>query len=224
MADGEARDTDATAPDNGVRINVRRDRKPTAQAPAQDEKRSKPAPTPAESLERPDVAVDQSRVKRAKVLQGLREDDARRMASVRILTGEIRSGLESLLSALLPALVPGITADETASVIASVMAERAAAGLRVRDGKGGPLLTQRKLSRPQAMAYALGGEVQDAYVMLASLQVAHPVWFAVIMLAVHTAGVARATRNGAETAAKRVSDDAAKASAEGSGNSNGGAQ
>ena len=222
MADGEARDTDATAPDNGVRIKARRGNKPSA-TPAQDEKRSKPAPTPAESLERPDVAVDHARVKRAKVLQGLREDDARRMASVRVLTGEIRSGLESLLSTLLPALVPGITADETAAVIASVMAERTVAGLRVRDGKGGPLLTQRKLSRPQAMAYALGGEVQDAYVMLASLQVAHPVWFAVTMLAVHTAGVARATRNGAERAAKRVADDAARASAETASNDNGGA-
>ena len=222
MADGDTRDTDATAPDNGVRINARRG-KPATQVPAQDEKRSKPAPTPAESVERPDVAVDHARAKRAKVLQGLREDDARRMASVRILTGEIRSGLETLLSTLLPVLVPGITEDETAAVINDVMAEKAVAGLRVRGGKGGPLLTQRKLSRPQAMAYALGGEVQDAYVMLASLQVAHPVWFAVTMLAVHTAGVARATRNGAERAAKRVADDAAKASAETASNDNGGA-
>lgn len=183
MAD--EKDVDAAAPSNGERIKrVASTVKPTANgsnSPASD----KPRPTAPSPIEEPGKAAAAVRSTSSEVHKTLARDDAERMSSARVLGAELHAILRQAIGTIMALQNLEVSNEE----IDKVLNERAFAGWRVVDGKGGKVIRARYLARVKAIAYGVGGGVTNAYEKLAAIQVAWPWLYGIASTIAHSMAI-----------------------------------
>ena len=143
-----------------------------------------PVPKPSPVTE-PAKAVMTERAGLAEIHKGLARDDASRMASARILAGELREVIRDGATFVLS--MQGLTIEP--AKLDAILDAPTFAGIRVVHGKHGARCVQRKLPRYKALAYAAGGGVESAYSRLAAIQVHWPFVYGLIVTVANVAAM-----------------------------------